>query len=113
MEFPLDISIIWLSLLLSLLFLMAFIFRCRYLPSFKRYSSSKKVNKSFRKIVVALNLFTERFHIVFRKIPTKEFVSNSIDEDQTVSFSTNFHFLNSEEEIIYGTKATIAHINYR
>lgn len=109
MEFPFDLSIIWLSLFLSIVFLMAFILRCNYLPLFKRQRKPQKINSYLNKVEIQINFFTERLHTVFRKIPTKELGNNALDEDQPYSFSVSLYFLNLEEEIIYEVKNPIAH----
>ncbi|QOY34059.2 hypothetical protein AWH56_015050 [Anaerobacillus isosaccharinicus] len=112
MEFPFDLSIIWLSLLLSIVLLMAFIFRSSYLPSFKRQNKLKELNGLIKKVEIPISFFTERLHIVFRKIPTKEIGNNVLDEDQPYSFSAKLYFINLEEEFIYEFKNPIAHVSY-
>ncbi|OIJ10530.1 hypothetical protein BKP37_18525 [Anaerobacillus alkalilacustris] len=81
MEFPFDLSIIWLSILLSILFVVAFVFRSSCYPTLRKQQSFCKVNNNiFNTNICDIFLF-ERLHIVYRKIPTKETGSNSIDEE--------------------------------
>lgn len=81
MEFPFDLSIIWLSILLSIIFVVAFVFRCNCYPPLKKQQSFGKVNKHIFKTNTSDTFLFERLHIVYRKIPTKETSSNSIDEE--------------------------------
>ncbi len=81
MEFPFDLSIIWLALLLSIHLLMAYMIRSRYLPNFRRQKRVGSVTTKLIKVTVGYNDVTERFSIVFRKIPTKEQGGTLIDED--------------------------------
>jgi hypothetical protein len=111
-EFPFDLSLIWLSLILSMLLLMAYIIRCNIMPSINAQNKKNKSAKSVIKEDIPVSFFTERLHIAFRKIPTKELGSNSLDEDQPSSFSTSNYFFNLEEEIFNG-KSSFAHISYR
>ncbi len=110
MEFPFDLSLIWLSLILSMILLMAYVTRCSYLPSFQQYQGKTTTSESFHKVELPISFFLERFHHVFRKIPTKEIGSNSLDEEQPFSFSKMQHLMINEEEFIYGVKGPIAHI---
>jgi hypothetical protein len=111
-EFPFDLSLIWLSLILSMLLLMAYIIRCNVMPSIKQQNRTTKSAKSIFKEDIPVSFLTERLHIAYRKIPTKELGSNSLDEDQPSSFSKSNYFFNLEEEIFNG-KTSFAHISYR
>ncbi|RXI98360.1 hypothetical protein DS745_18725 [Anaerobacillus alkaliphilus] len=102
MEFPFDLSIIWLSLLLSLLLLMAYIVQSGYLPSFKRHKLRVRLNESLRNIEAPINVLSGRLHIIFRKIPTKELGSNLIDEDHCFLLKKQVIFSYIEEEVVYG-----------
>ncbi|MFN7251693.1 MAG: hypothetical protein ACK4M9_12980 [Anaerobacillus sp.] len=111
MEFPFDLSLIWLSLILSMLLLMAYIIRCNVMPSIKSQNRKDKSATSVIKEDIPVSFFTERLHTAFRKIPTKELGSNSLDEDQPSSFSKSNYFFNLEEDIFNGN-SSFAHISY-
>lgn len=112
MEFPFDLSLIWLSLILSMLLLMAYIIRCNVMPSIKSQNRKNKSAKCAIKEDLPVSFLTERLHIAYRKIPTKELGSNSLDEDQPSSFSKRYYLFNLEEEIFNG-KSSFAHISNR